>query len=102
MFAIILFFLLVSTAIGRDAAKHIVAITSNDGNSGTVGEGVDVPEGEVEAVGEADRLGVDDEPEVDDVGLGVCVGFCVGEGDGLLLLAEPYVITVGSNENPVL
>jgi hypothetical protein len=91
-----LFFLLVSTAIGRDNAKHIVRIISNDGNSGTVSEDVDVPEGEVEAVGECcgvavgevDGLGVDDEPEVDDVELGVGVGFCVGVGDGLLLLAE--------------
>lgn len=95
-----MFFLFVSTAIDRDNAKHIVRITNNDGNSGTVGEGVDVSEGEDEAVGErcgvdvgevgelgVDGLGVDNEPDVD-IGLGVGVGFGVGGGDGLLLLTE--------------
>ena len=82
-------FLLVSAAIDRDTAKHIVEITSNDGNSGTVGEGVDVPEGEVEAVVECCGVAVGEVDGLEvDIELGVGVGFCVGVGDGLLLLAE--------------
>jgi hypothetical protein len=91
-----LFLFLVSIAIDRDTAKHIVRIAGEDGNSGTVGEGVDVSEGEAEAVGECfgvavgevDGLEVDDEPEGDDVGLGVGVESCLGVGDGPLLLSE--------------
>lgn len=91
-----MFFLLVSTVVNRETIKNIVGIKSNGGNSGTAGEGVDVSEGGAEVVGECCGIAVGavegledgDEPEVDDVGLGVGVGFCVGAGDGLLLLAE--------------
>ena len=79
------FFDLFSAAIDVDAATNIVRIASDNGNSGAVGAG-DVPDGEVDAVGECSGVAVGraDELEVDDAGVGLGVGLLVGVGDGLL------------------
>ena len=87
-----LFLDITSTATDNDAAMNIVRITSNDGNSAIVGVGSGVP---VVVVREVDGLGVGDEPKVDDVELGVGVGFCVGIGDGLLFPAIGLGVGVG-------
>jgi hypothetical protein len=76
----LLFLDVTSTATDNDTAMNIVRITSNDGNSAIVGEGSGVP---VIVVGEVDGLGVDCEPVVEGVGLGL--GLFVEDGLPVLL-----------------
>ena len=85
----------VSTARDVDAANNIVSIASNDGNSGAVGEGSAVLDGEVETVGERCGVAVGevDGLVVDDVGLGVDVGLLLGAGDGLGVGEGPLLLT---------
>jgi hypothetical protein len=77
-----LFFLdVTSTAIDNDTAMNTVTNTSNDGNSAIVGEGSEVLG---VFVVEVNGLGVDCEPVVVGVGLGLFVEI-VGLGLGLFV-----------------
>ena len=65
-----LFLDVTSTATDNDTTMNIVRITINDGNSAISGEGSGVP---VVVVEEINGFGVDCEPVVDVVGLGLFV-----------------------------